>query len=91
VSRDEAGSYGEADMQGDERVPSYGSPYPPGSTYYDRDGRMTQTPPNWQQQQPRPGGLFGFFFGRPYGGYNDQPPYPRRVDPDYPVPNRGLY
>jgi penicillin-binding protein 1A len=95
VSREEADMYREADMQGDETAPGYpsasnGSLYPPGSTYYDRDGRLTQTPPNWQAQQ-RPGGLFGFFFGRqPFGGY-DQQPYPRRIDPDYPTRNRGLY
>jgi penicillin-binding protein 1A len=89
VTREDADAYREADMQGDESVPSYGSPYPPGSTYYERDGRLSQAPPNWQAQPQRPGGLFGFFFGRPFGG--DQPPYPRRVDPDYPMQNRGLY
>ena len=93
VSREEAYAYREPDMQSDEYAPgysTYGSPYPPGSTYYDRDGRSTQTQPGWQSQQ-RPGGLFGFFFGRPFGGYNEQAPYPRRIDPDYPTRNRGYY
>jgi hypothetical protein len=38
----------------------------------------------------RPGGLFGFFFGQqPFGGSYDA--RPRRIDPDYPSTNRGLY
>ena len=93
VSRDEADSYREADMQGqDEYVPgSYGSPYPPGSTYYDRNGRLSQTVPNFQAP-PRQRGLFGLFFGQqPYGENYDGYARPRRVDPDYPMTNRGLY
>jgi len=96
VSREEAFAYREADMQGqDEFVPgSYGSPYPPGSSYYE-GGRYGQGPPGFQMPPPpqqRQRGLFGFFFGQPFGGNTyDAPPRPRRVDPDYPAFNRGLY
>jgi len=96
VSREEAFSYREADMQGqDEYVPgSYGSPYPPGSAFFEGNGGRYGQGPNVQAPPPppmqRPGGLFGFFFGQqPYGGNYDA--RPRRVDPDYPATNRGLY
>jgi len=91
VSREEADSYREADMLGqDENVPgSYGSPYPPGSSFYERDGRYGQYPPSYQAPPRPPGGLFGLFFGQPPGGnYEGRP---RRVDPDYPRASRGLY
>jgi penicillin-binding protein 1A len=88
VSQEEAYAYRE-DVQGqDEFAGSYGSPYPPGSTYYD-SGRYS--PPNYQVQPQRPqSGLFGFFFGQPFGGPPGAPQRPRRVDPDYPS-GHGLY
>jgi membrane carboxypeptidase/penicillin-binding protein len=129
VSREEAETYREADAQGqDEYAPAYGSPYPPGSSYYESDrgnynpgyngdrygsgyngdrygpgyngdrrygNGLPNNPPPQQPARP-PGGLFGFFFGQgqngdQFGGNYDGPPRPRRVDPDYPVQNRGLY
>ncbi|MBO0758267.1 MAG: glycosyl transferase, partial [Bradyrhizobiaceae bacterium] len=79
VSREEAYAYRE-DLQGqDESAGSYGSPYPPGSNYYNSG-------PIYQAPQRALGGLFGFFFGQqqPFGGPPNAPPRPRRVDPDYP-------
>jgi 1A family penicillin-binding protein len=100
VSREEADTFREADMQGqDESVPgSYGSPDPPGSSFFNRDdGRYNPYPPSYQAPRRQPGGLFGFFFGQQqyggngnYGNNYDGPPRPRRVDPDYPG-GRGLY
>jgi penicillin-binding protein 1A len=96
VSREEADAYREAEEQGqDESVPggAYGpGPYGQGSYgsgFYDRDGRYSQSVPNYQAPQRPPGGLFGLFFGQPPGGTYDN--RPRRVDPDYPGANRGLY
>jgi penicillin-binding protein 1A len=94
VSREEAYAYRE-DLQGQDESPgSYGSPYPSGSPYYDSGRYAPPGGPNYNYQvQPQrpPGGLFGFFFGQPFGGGPvNAPPRPRRVDPDYPT-NRGLY
>ena len=60
-------------------------------TYEDDIGPGFRFPSPWRVM-PRPlPPAWGGFFGQPYRWGDEERPRPRRVDPDYPWRNRGLY